>query len=96
MNRFEFALDAASNPLKHSLADHIRAIAAALEHIETEKGVVEEDPAILVIGSFISFHTHADINTFNGFTQLLDLCARRMSGASTASFDPNPSQMRLC
>lgn len=96
MNRFEFALDAAANPLKHKLADHIKAAAAAVEQIETEGNSVEEDPAILVIGSFISFHTHADINTFNGFTQLLDLCARRMSGASTGSFDPNPAQMRLC
>ena len=45
-----------------------------------EEGVdPTSDPAVLLVGAFISFHTHSDINTVGGYHRLLAMCAERIS-----------------
>lgn len=77
VNRYEFALSAAANPYTHKLPAIARAMVEAIDAIEAEQGDPVEDPAVLVLGTFIAFHTHADINTYNGFSSLLELCKAR-------------------
>ena len=37
-----------------------------------------QDPAVLVLGFFVSFHTHADINTNGGLMKLIKQCEDRI------------------
>lgn len=56
-----------------------RMLLEAIDEIEAEGGKPDLDPAVLVFGAFIAFHTHADVNTTLGFHKLLDLCQTRLS-----------------
>jgi hypothetical protein len=40
---------------------------AAIDEVEAEGGQPDVDPAVLVLGAFVAFHTHADVNTTVGF-----------------------------
>lgn len=47
---------------------------------EAEVDGVEDpsrDPAVLVFGAFIAFHTHADVSTVKGYQDLIELCRLR-------------------
>ncbi len=77
MNRYEFALGAVANPYLHKLPALARAMVEAIDAVEAEQGDPVQDPAVLLLGSFIAFHTHADVNTYNGFSSLLELCKAR-------------------
>lgn len=35
------------------------------------------DPAVLVFGAFIAFHTHADVSTVGGYMGLIEECHAR-------------------
>lgn len=35
------------------------------------------DPAVMVFGAFIAFHTHADIMSVGGYYELIDACRER-------------------
>lgn len=50
----------------------------AIEEAEAE-GISDpsRDPAVLVFGAFIAFHTHADVSTVGGYMQLIDVCRER-------------------
>lgn len=78
MNRFQFALAAASSTTASTLPRLARELAAAVEAIEQEGGEPEQDPAVLVIGSLIAFHTHADVNTVKGYRDLLSMCEQQL------------------
>ena len=36
-----------------------------------------QDPAVLVMGAFIAFHTNADVNSYGGYRCLIQRCADR-------------------
>jgi hypothetical protein len=78
MNRFQFALKAADGPKAVTLPELADGLVAAISAAEAEGLAAGEDPAVLVIGSFIAFHTHADINTIRGYRDLLSLCEQRL------------------
>lgn len=50
-----------------------------LEQNEAEGTDAQNDPATLVLGAFIGFQTHADVNTFKGYKELLSLCELRLN-----------------
>jgi hypothetical protein len=79
MNRFQFALAAAASQSASTLPNLARALATAIDAIEAEGGTPEDDPAVLVMGSLIAFHTHADINTLSGYRNLLSLCEHQLA-----------------
>lgn len=78
MNRFEFVLDAAFAPHQVPLPDLARQFSTALDQVQAEGADPTRDPAVLILGAFIAFHTHADVNTVGGYHRLLDLCAHRL------------------
>ena len=78
-DRFLHAIDAAAAPLDVTLASLAKNFADAVVHAEAEGGEAVNDPAVLLLGSFIAFHTHADVNTASGFRRLLQLCHDRLA-----------------
>jgi hypothetical protein len=50
----------------------------AIIEAETE-GIPDpsNDPAVMLFGAFIAFHTHADVNTVLGYKKLIELCRVR-------------------
>lgn len=48
--------------------------------VEAECEGVEDpsrDPAVMVFGAFIAFHTHVDVNTRKGYLTLIEMCRER-------------------
>lgn len=41
------------------------------------------DPAVLVFGAFIAFHTHADVSTVGGYNKLIEQCRIRYEAPRT-------------
>jgi len=78
MNRFVYALSVAKN-LPH---EPLEAIASgfkdAVDQVLAEGGELQSDPAVIVLGSFIAFHVHADVNTATGYNTLLASCEQRL------------------
>lgn len=56
----------------------------AIEEAEAE-GVTDpsRDPAVLIFGAFIAFHTHADVSTVGGYHQLIEHCRERFEQPKT-------------
>ena len=81
MNVDQFVLDAAYSADLPSLRDLVHVLNETIVQIEQQGGILQDDPAVLILGSFIAFHTHSDINTVGGYKQLLDMCATRLSNA---------------
>ncbi len=79
MNRHEFALAAATDPALSTLPRLAKGLVDAIEAVEAEGEAPERDPAICVIGAFIAFHTHADVNSVRGYSNLLSLCEERLA-----------------
>lgn len=78
--RFSYAIDitqAGQQPLL-SLA---QAFAGAIQETEIEGLNPMTDPAVLLMGTFIAFQTHADVNTRNGYERLIALCHDRLNAA---------------
>lgn len=50
----------------------------AIDEAEAE-GIQDpsRDPAVLVFGAFIAFHTHADVSTVGGYQDLIEACRQR-------------------
>lgn len=53
-------------------------LVSAIEEAEVD-GVADpsRDPAVLVFGAFIAFHTHADVSTVAGYHELIEQCRER-------------------
>lgn len=79
MNRFEIALHAAQGPDQVPLSALAKNFHEAVMRVEAEGLDPHQDPAVVVLGSFIAFHVHSDINTAAGYRDLLDMCARQAS-----------------
>ena len=77
MNRFEAALSMAYSPQSQSLPVLARTFALAVDQTVAEGLPVESDPAVLVLGAFIAFQTHSDVNSTRGYRQLLTQCEDR-------------------
>lgn len=77
MNRFEYALHASIAPEQETLGDLARGLVSAIEQTEAEGQIALSDPAVMVLGAYIAFHTHADVNSVKGYRQLLSLCEYR-------------------
>ena len=50
----------------------------AIDEVTLEGGKYVDDPAVLLLGSFIGFHTHFDVNTHSGYDKLLGMCIERI------------------
>lgn len=90
MRRFFIALECASDP------PPLRAVAEGLNYAvkEAEEAGVNpsDDPAVLLLGAFVAFRTHADVNTVGGYRRLMALCEDRIS--EKASDDQVPSKIK--
>lgn len=78
MNRFEFALQAASAPHLVALPQLTGALDFAVRQSTAEGHDPAEDPAVLLLGSFVAFQVHFDVNTSDGYRTLLRLCNDRL------------------
>jgi len=74
MNRYEYALTAAQAPQQEPLLAIAQNFNDAVSQVIAEGQDPHQDPAVIVLGSFIAFHVHADLNTLHGYQQLLSLC----------------------
>lgn len=84
MNRFEYVLKAASAPHEQPLIQLAAAFMLAIEQTLIEQVEPTNDPAVLILGAYIAFHTHADVNTSNGYHELLTRCAEHLQNSPTA------------
>ena len=78
--RFYDALDAVTRPVE--LPFLAQAFASSVAEAAEEGASLTDDPAILLLGTCISFHTHADVNTDRGINHLIGLCCDRIGSRS--------------
>lgn len=81
MNRFEYVLEAAFAPQEKPLRELVRQLSIAVEQVEAEGEHPTKDPAVLILGAYVAFHTHADVNTASGYHRMLEMCAARAEEA---------------
>lgn len=74
MKRFYDAIEAATGRKIPTLPWLATNLVEAIADVTLEGGTPATDPAVLLLGSFIAFHTHADVNTAGGYRKLIDLC----------------------
>ncbi len=74
MNRHQFAIDIATGSQPIDIKALARGFADAVEHTEVEGRAPLGDAAVLLIGSFIAFQVHADVNSAAGYHRLLRSC----------------------
>lgn len=79
MKRYFDALSAATGAAMPSLPWAAATLVEAIDDVVLEGGRPEDDPAVLLLGAFVAFHTHADINTVGGYHQLIEICHARVS-----------------
>lgn len=77
MNRFQVALTMAHAPQHQTLLALAHNFVMAVDQTVSEGLPVESDPAVLVLGAFIAFQTHSDVNSTRGYRQLLTQCEDR-------------------
>ena len=77
-NRFAYALEAAKAPHLQSLMELAEGFYNAVAHAEAEERDPTRDSAVIVIGSFIAFQVHADVNTATGYHELLSSCEQNV------------------
>jgi hypothetical protein len=80
MNRYFHALSAAVGPRVPALPWVATSLAEAVDEVTLEGGDPTNDPAVLLLGAFVAFHTHADVNTTGGYHKLIDLCFAQVYG----------------
>lgn len=81
LNALELAQPNLDSPGLHEIA---RALVEAIEEVETEGLEPVHDPAVLILGAFVAFHTHSDVTSLKGFHRLLELCrSNLLKGAVT-------------
>lgn len=77
MNRFEIALAMAYAPQHQTLPTLAHNFMLAVDQAVAEGLPAESDPAVLVMGAFIAFQTHSDVNSTSGYRKLLTQCEGR-------------------
>lgn len=78
MSRFSYAIDVTQTGQQPLLA-LAKNFARAVEETEVEGLNPMNDPAVLILGSFIAFQTHADVNTRGGYEKLIAMCHDRLN-----------------
>jgi hypothetical protein len=78
MTRFEYAVGLTQSP-PQTLLMLAGSFYAAVNEATVEGCDPTSDPAILLMGTYISFQTHADVNTKNGYDRLIRLCHDRIN-----------------
>lgn len=81
MNRFALALDCAEH--QPPLDDLAHNFLFSVEEAMTENRDPNSDPAVMLLGLQIAFHTHADVSSQALYQQLVDNC---ISNAKEFSF----------
>lgn len=81
MSRFAYAIDVASAPMDFPIASLAKNFHEAVEQTEAEGLNALNDPAVLLLGAYIAFHTHADVNTASGYHKLIAMCHDRIYNA---------------
>lgn len=81
MNRYAYALETAKAPHQEPLVNIARGFVDALDQVIAEGTDPQADPAVVILGSFIAFHVHADVNTAAGYQKLLSDCEQRIINA---------------
>lgn len=79
ISRFEFALQASSAPHRVSLSQLTKQLSQAVDQSIAEGLEPGTDPAVLLLGSFVAFQVHADVNTARGYRELITLCNDRLA-----------------
>lgn len=80
MLRFHNAINASEHP--PCLKQVAGQLVSAIDEVEAEGNEPTNDPAVLILGAFVAFHTHADVNTRDGYHKLLDMCRARIEERS--------------
>lgn len=80
MERYFTALQAAIGPRMPTLPWLATTLSQAVDEVVLEGGNPTDDPAVLLLGAFVAFHTHADVNTTGGYHKLIDLCFAQVHG----------------
>lgn len=52
-------------------------LVAAINESEAEGVEPDRDPAVMLFGAFIAFHTHADVMHVRGYHDLIEQCQER-------------------
>lgn len=73
----EFVVAAASSPTLPPFGQILQVMAEWAAHLEEAELDPLQDPAVLVMGAFIAFHTNADVNSYGGYRRLIQRCADR-------------------
>jgi len=81
MNRFEYVIQTSVAPGQEPLINITAALMLALVQLYAENLDPLQDPAVLILGAYIAFHTHADVNTNVGYRKLLEQCNDRIHNA---------------
>lgn len=76
MNRFFVALQVAGDP--PPLPALTKGLAQAVEEAIADGENPDACPAVMLLGAFVAFRTHADMNTVGGYRRLIDLCQDRI------------------
>lgn len=78
MNVDEFVVQASQSSNLPPLSELLQVMAEYVVALEEAGLPPTEDPAVLLLGAYISFHTHADINTVGGYKRLIGACLYRL------------------
>lgn len=73
----EFVVAAAASPTLPSFTEILQVMAEYATTLEEAQLDPLQDPAVLVMGAFIAFHTNADVNSYGGYRRLIQRCADR-------------------
>lgn len=84
MNRFEYVIALSTAPQQEPLINLAAGFMLAMQQVTAEGVDPQQDPAILILGAYIAFHTHADVNTNVGYRKLLNQCNERVERPLTS------------
>lgn len=73
----EFVVAASVSPTLPSFTEILQVMAEYATNLEEAQLDPLQDPAVLVMGAFIAFHTNADVNSYGGYRRLIQRCADR-------------------
>lgn len=78
MNVDEFVVQASQGRELPSLRQLTEVMAEWVGVLEDAGLNPTQDPAVLLLGGYISFHTQSDINTVGGYRRLVQQCEDRL------------------
>ena len=73
----EFVVAASASPTLPPFTQILQVMAEYVAALGEAQLDPLQDPAVLVMGAFIAFHTNADVNSYGGYRRLIQRCADR-------------------